>query len=270
MISNKEITEVINSYGFEKREGRREKSQEYYNSALDEYVYIHMESDNNYNLVIHPERRALVDKLSNIQGVKIKEIYRDKNTYLHGSGYRKFPKKIHKGKDPIHYGIPFGFNDDKSIGDFMDGLVYGYFDGPKKPKKPAATEKDSIIKSRCGQGAYRNKILKLWGGCCAVTGFSNESILRASHARPWKASDDIERLDVYNGFPLVPNLDAAFDKGYITFEKDGRIRISNELRDRSLLGINDTLRIDSKKLHNKHEPYLTYHRQQIYEKWNKL
>ena len=42
------------------------------------------------------------------------------------------------------------------------------------------TEKDSIVKSRIGQGLFRDRVIKLWGDC-AVTGLNNLDLLRASH-----------------------------------------------------------------------------------------
>ena len=62
---------------------------------------------------------------------------------------------------------------------------------------------------------------------------------------PWRKSNDLERLDVGNGIILSPNLDALFDKHLITFEDDGRIRISKKLSQNHLvdLGITDGLKL---------------------------
>ena len=37
-------------------------------------------------------------------------------------------------------------------------------------------------------------------------------MLRASHAKPWKDSDDVECGDPYNGLLLSPNLDTCLTK----------------------------------------------------------
>ncbi len=51
--------------------------------------------------------------------------------------------------------------------------------------------------------------------------------------------DNKERLDPYNGFLLIPNLDLAFDNGLITFDKDGKIMVSDALdkNDAQIIGI---------------------------------
>jgi hypothetical protein len=55
---------------------------------------------------------------------------------------------------------------------------------------------------------------------------------------------DAQRLDVNNGLLLGPNLDAAFDRGLITFDDAGRITMSTALGDdaRASVGIDDSLR----------------------------
>jgi predicted restriction endonuclease len=65
----------------------------------------------------------------------------------------------------------------------------------------------------------------------------------ASHIKPWRASDNTERLDTYNGLLLLPNLDKAFDLGFITFTERGRIIVSNQLEESGKLGIDSGMRI---------------------------
>jgi len=83
------------------------------------------------------------------------------------------------------------------------------------------TEKDALVKARRGQGKFREAVLSYWGNC-AVSNCSELFLLRASHIKPWKDSTNTERLDRYNGLLLNPNLDAAFDKGLISFADDGK------------------------------------------------
>ncbi|EOA06566.1 hypothetical protein HFRIS_002364 [Herbaspirillum frisingense GSF30] len=118
------------------------------------------------------------------------------------------------------------------------------------------TEKTALIKSRIGQGAFREKVLLHWARC-AVTGFSDTSLLVASHIKPWKKSTNSERLDPWNGLLLSPNLDKAFDKGFITFEKKGYIRLSPLLSDAAKLGIVPSMKIE---LRPEHEKYMAHHR----------
>ena len=124
------------------------------------------------------------------------------------------------------------------------------------------TVRRSIILSRIGQGVFRSGLIDYWRKC-AVTGCNSLDLLRASHIKPWRDSDNEERLDIYNGLLLTPNLDSAFDKGYISFDDDGKILISDILkeRDRNKLGIHSKMRL--RRMEKGHIKYLDYHRCEI-------
>ncbi|WP_198969815.1 HNH endonuclease [Xylophilus sp. ASV27] len=84
------------------------------------------------------------------------------------------------------------------------------------------TEVERLVRQRVGQQKYRSAMLDYWGGACAVTGLALPELLRASHAKPWaECSSDAERLDVFNGFLLVANLDALFDGFLVSFDDAG-------------------------------------------------
>lgn len=121
------------------------------------------------------------------------------------------------------------------------------------------TEKLALIKSRVGQGVFREKLISYWNGC-AVTGCKTRSILVASHIKPWYKSDNSERLDVFNGLLLVPTLDKLFDRGYISFDNEGRIIISESFpsSDKKLLHIDNPIGLI--RLSPQHGKYLDYHR----------
>ena len=122
------------------------------------------------------------------------------------------------------------------------------------------TEKSSLIQSRIGQGKFRDSLVNLWSSC-AVTQCSQISLLVASHIKPWSKSDNQERLDPYNGLLLLPNLDKAFDLGFISFDLSGNILISSSLPEFELLGISKTMSIQIKE---KNKIYLQYHRSHVF------
>ncbi|RQM68883.1 DUF3427 domain-containing protein [Aeromonas hydrophila] len=126
------------------------------------------------------------------------------------------------------------------------------------------TERLAIIQSRVGQGKFRRNVLNLWG-CCAVTGVTDERMLKASHIKPWRVADNEERLDPHNGLALVPNLDTLFDRGLITFDADGLIRTSTSINVNLLiqLGVKEGMRLQ--KIPARLEKYLKYHRQHVFE-----
>ncbi len=121
------------------------------------------------------------------------------------------------------------------------------------------TEKQQLVKARIGQGIFREQLLTYWRKCC-VTGCELLSVLRASHIKPWRDCSNIERLDLYNGLLLSPNMDVLFDKGLISFQDTGEIMISSQLSEPALrsLGCSSTIRVALKPEHAK---YLAHHRE---------
>ena len=99
----------------------------------------------------------------------------------------------------------------------------------------AETEKDALIKSRIGQGNFKQKIVAKYGGKCIITGIMFKRILIASHIKPWAVSTNEERLDSENGFLLSPTYDKLFDLGLISFKNNENIIIS-KLLDSDTLG----------------------------------
>lgn len=129
-----------------------------------------------------------------------------------------------------------------------------------KDESVSETEKNSLIKSRLGQGTFRKSLKDYWKGC-SVTGYQFSKLLIASHIKPWRSSDNKERLDMFNGLLLIPNLDKAFDKGFISFKKNGDILISEFLQKPDSLGIKSDLNL---KISDSHQPYLEYHRDIVF------
>jgi putative restriction endonuclease len=124
------------------------------------------------------------------------------------------------------------------------------------------TERRSIVLSRIGQGSFRSDLEKYWK-TCAVTGCAKPELLVASHIKPWRDSDNFERLDVYNGLLLAPHLDRAFDRGYVSFDDEGRIILSTVFsnRDQRMLGIRSDMKL--RKIEPNHFNYLDYHRKNV-------
>ena len=125
---------------------------------------------------------------------------------------------------------------------------------------PNETERTGLITSRVGQGAYRKSILYRWEFKCAVTNYSKNEILIASHIVPWKGSTNQERLDVDNGILLSPTYDALFDKHLISFENSGKIILSDSLLKTNYHDLGVTGKETIKKLTNNNRYYLERHR----------
>lgn len=130
---------------------------------------------------------------------------------------------------------------------------------------PRATEAERLVVQRIGQDLFRDGLLDLWEGRCAVTGLAVPALLRASHIKPWAdCASDAERLDVYNGLLLAPHLDAAFDEGFVTVQDDGTIVVSEALdeRARAVLGLDEPRRV--RGLTDGHRGYLPWHRGRVF------
>jgi hypothetical protein len=125
--------------------------------------------------------------------------------------------------------------------------------------KLSDTEKEQLIQARRGQVLFRKRVLHRWKRC-PITGCCVQRLLRASHIKPWRDCSAAERLDGFNGLLLAPNIDAAFDAGFVSFDKNGRILFSKRLPpgEARRLGINLKARL---RLSDRHQSYLKYHRQ---------
>ncbi|WP_441000767.1 HNH endonuclease [Fodinibius sp. SL11] len=124
-------------------------------------------------------------------------------------------------------------------------------------------EREAITKARIGQGRFRSLLIKYWEKC-AVTGCHNNSLLTASHIKPWSECKVDEAIDKFNGILLSPSMDSAFDSGLISFKNDGSIMISNALSDSDAqsVGINSDLEL--RRIEDSHKEYLAYHRKHIF------
>ena len=124
-------------------------------------------------------------------------------------------------------------------------------------------DRDVLIKGRVNQSVFRDMLLFKYKYCrlCPV---GNDQMLVASHIKPWSESSQEERLDIDNGFLLCPNHDKLFDRGFITFDDEGKIRISKQLSDTDRIGLNvhDDMKIE---LTDGNRKYLEYHRDKIFK-----
>ncbi len=127
-------------------------------------------------------------------------------------------------------------------------------------------EKESILKSRVGQGKYREKLLD---DCpfCPITMVNDERLLIASHIKPWVKSNNFEKTDPKNGFMLTPTFDRLFDRGFISFEDDGTMLVSPWISpmNQKRLDIFNGKKIKNLPT-NGREEYLLYHREFIFKK----
>ena len=127
------------------------------------------------------------------------------------------------------------------------------------------TERIAIVKSRIGQGLFREKLLEKYTGKCIITGIDHPKLLIASHIKPWSASTNEERIQVDNGLLLSATYDRLFDSGLITFDRTGRIFLSSLLSVENITRLHLTpqaaypLLISQKMIH-----HLEYHGDMVF------
>lgn len=132
---------------------------------------------------------------------------------------------------------------------------------------PKSTEVERLVVQRIGQDIFRDGLFEFWDGRCAVSGLSVPDLLRASHIKPWAACDtDAERLDVYNGLLLKPDLDQLFDRGFITFEPSGLLVCSPSLSPEAAQIFGLSTPSQSRMPLLGHAKFLEWHRTHVFKK----
>jgi hypothetical protein len=128
---------------------------------------------------------------------------------------------------------------------------------------------DHAVTAKCrgiAQRLFRGNLLRLWQGACAVTNVQEPRVLRSSHIKPWSESSVPEKVDHFNGLLLVPNLDALFNEGLITFRNNGRVLISSDWRSDDQRRMHVTQELGLRSVYAESRSYLEYHRDVVFKK----
>ncbi|RQO37461.1 HNH endonuclease [Herminiimonas sp. KBW02] len=128
----------------------------------------------------------------------------------------------------------------------------------------SATTKSQLINSRLGQGLFKTNV-RLNEKACRVTGVSDPQHLRASHIKPWRLSDDTEKLHGCNGLLLAPHVDHLFDSGFISFSDIGQLLISSKLNTDVLSAWGISLKKSVGKFNSEQSKFLQFHRTNIFK-----
>jgi hypothetical protein len=100
---------------------------------------------------------------------------------------------------------------------------------------------------------------------CRITGVDNPIHLRASHCKPWRDSDNAERLDGENGLLLTPSIDHLFDRGFIGFQDGGALIVSPVAHRPSLelMGVPTASEFNVGTFSSGQRRFLEYHRDAV-------
>ncbi|MEX3981817.1 HNH endonuclease [Paraburkholderia sp. EG287A] len=152
----------------------------------------------------------------------------------------------------------------KRVQSYLRGNVVDSDDVLKLPTGAATTVK-RLQQVRLHQQKFRDALFLRWKGACAVTGIEEPKLLRASHIKPYKDSTALECLSAHNGLLLAAGLDVLFDKGFITFDQQGKLEMSEQLSRevasafglKSSMWLTDTLSEDAQR-------FLLHHRKRVF------
>lgn len=182
-----------------------------------------------------------------------------------------YAEKVGDPTNPLFYWKLFV--DFDAINEKANGpLVFTY--GKKKdgtlevtPKSNKDEKRETESRyARVGQGKYREGLLEQ---CpfCPFTRIADDRLLIASHIKPWAASNDIEKVDPYNGYILSPMFDKLFDQGYITFTKDKHVILSNALSSYTwkLISIKNDEYLEFLPMDEKRVEYLKFHHEAVFK-----
>ncbi len=105
-------------------------------------------------------------------------------------------------------------------------------------KSRSETERSAETMQRKGQDALRKLLIAKFGCKCMATEVPEPDLLVASHIKGWaECKDDTggERLDIDNVLLLAKNIDALFDRHYISFEPmSGKLVVSKRIAPNTL------------------------------------
>ena len=130
------------------------------------------------------------------------------------------------------------------------------------------TEIQKLTTVRTEQGNYRKAALELWDNKCAVTGVDEPGWLIASHIKPWRESNDEERVNPHNSLILTPNYDKLFDRGVISFSPSNGKIILPQIHTHEMWKNLERMHIDD-EVHLSHVPdgtdlFLEYHNKRVF------
>lgn len=128
------------------------------------------------------------------------------------------------------------------------------------------TEREALVMARRGQGKFKRNVYQ-HEVRCRITGVDRIEHLIASHCKPWRdCESNEERLDGENGLLLTPSIDHLFDRGFISFEGNGRLLISEVAHKESLhrmgVPIDEVKNVGS--FSEGQKQYLEYHRENLF------
>jgi len=154
-----------------------------------------------------------------------------------------------------------------ALRDVLDGMCQAIQEAREEERLAQAeipeTEKEQLVKARRGQGLFRLRVEDI-ESACRLTHTVDKRFLVASHMKPWRLSDNVEKLDGNNGLLLAPHVDRLFDKGWISFSDDGAILCADAGIKSLMMQWGLVPESNGGQFNAKQRQYLAFHRANVY------
>jgi hypothetical protein len=124
--------------------------------------------------------------------------------------------------------------------------------------------KQQLRTARYGRGIFRQNVEEI-EQACRVTGVLDRRHLRAGHIKPWRVSDDREKLDGCNGLLFAPHVMHLFERGYISFADSGDLLVSSRLNPSVLSAWGVMAALNVGAFRPEQQAYLACHRELVFE-----
>ena len=135
------------------------------------------------------------------------------------------------------------------------------------PKRGIPSNRDV---TKALQTFYKDTLFHEFNHQCPICKLHIPHMLIASHIKPFRDCAHIyEPIDHNNGLLLCRNHDYLFDQGYFSFDENGYLLMSDELKKHkpfSAVHITKNYMLPKRYLSNERKAFLAYHRQHILKK----
>jgi hypothetical protein len=144
---------------------------------------------------------------------------------------------------------------------FYGGLITGTKKTEVATAKPLKDEKGNT--ARKGQEKYREQVFNRYS-YCVVTHVTDPNLLIACHIKGYANCSPVEQYDKFNGFTMTPTIHSLFDMGYLTFDDNGKMILSDFFRNNDRRCLNLFGRSISVPIVKEMLPYLHWHNEHTF------
>jgi putative restriction endonuclease len=154
MLSTDEIAQALLHYGFHCPPQSELKVRRFEHERVGEPVFLKQSAGirDTTPLVLHPNSETEMGELLSTEGVQ------RSSGYVHNSNLRGYPKRLHRGRREIEYGIGIGFPDSATLTTFLDTML--------RVPPPAAVEQPHLHDPVCGTGGFLIHAIEILGDAC--------------------------------------------------------------------------------------------------------